>query len=611
MKKILGLLSIFLGLALAICLCVAIFSQVPDEVLKTSVFGYKLLNGLEYFVNYLPAIMMMGFVVSCSVYFGQNATGSASRFSAAMFGRFKIVMIAVIIIAFILTLNSEVFGVLIGQQKSRIINRPKLVNDYLKVGQSLYDNGYYERSMRYADAALKLEPKSNEAVRLRDNAEVEINRNRDSNYRFKLYESVENAEKVDRVIIDPEQIAEVYQYYLKSKEAFDKQEWFNAHYFAEVGIGLASPKDPNLEGLKKLSTTSWNNLTEYHNLLKNEDQQAFDKKYEGYLALVEKDDLRAYYIFTELYNSSREFQSDPDVIFYKKIAENRINEKCFFTDETLELESFENANDVYFSYKYPDGSQDVIYFQGVTTVEGTGKSIQYLRNLSISSIDKEGELFRTMTVPYAKVLPVSVESFSPMTKSLMGLDEKVRFVPYIMLKSVNRDGPTELNLPVYTYYQKMEETYPEHFLLSVPYEDFLMLETSMQDPSIIPLTTLFKLFSRAVKYGFSADVFESVFLNRIFYPFWMIIIFLLLATFAWNNRIGIDQYFKFWWAFVFPIFLFIGIAFYKMIIFLFKLTNYAILASSGLTGAIFSALVVYTILLILTSVFFLARRSRI
>lgn len=609
MKKIFGLLSIFLGLSLVICMIFAAFADFSAELPKNSVNALKILTGFEYFINYLPAIMMTGFVVSCSVYFGQNSEGSTSRFSAAMFARFKTIMVAVIVIAFVLTLGAEVFGVLIGQQKNRIVNRPKLVSEYIKVGRTLYEKGYYERAMGYADAALKLSPKSEEASRLLDDAEVASNQRRDSNIRIKLYESVENAEKVDHVVIDPNQIAEVYEYYLKAQDYFDKKEWFNAHYYAYVGMNLASPKDPNLEELRRIATAAWNNLSEYHNLAKTDEQLAFGKKYEGYLALLEKDDLRAYYIFNELYNSSREFQSDPDVIFYRAIAENRINEKCFFIDETLELESFEDANDIYFAYKYLDGSQDIIYFKGVTTVQGTGKSIQYLRGLFISSVDKDGNLFRTMSVPYAKVLPVSVETFSPTTRLLMGLDDKVRFVPYIMLRSVERDGPAGEYLPEYTYYQEMEETYPEHLMFSIPYDDFIMLENSMRNPSIIPLYTLFMLLSRTVKYGFSADVFGAVCLNRIFYPFWMIIIFIMLATFAWNNRTNVDQYFKFWWVFVFPVFMLIADVFYKASMFVFKLMNYAILASTGITGAMLGAFAVYSVALVVCSLFLLGRRS--
>ena len=117
---------------------------------------------------------------------------------------------------------------------------------------------------------------------------------------------------------------------------------------------MATPKDPNLEALKKISNSAWNNLSEYHNLEKSEDQQIFDKKYEGYLALVQKDDLKAYYLFKQLYMSSRMMQSDPDVKFYLEIAENRVNERAFFIDETFELESFENANDIYFVCNYKD-----------------------------------------------------------------------------------------------------------------------------------------------------------------------------------------------------------------------------------------------------------------
>jgi hypothetical protein len=113
--------------------------------------------------------------------------------------------------------------------------------------------------------------------------------------------------------------------------------------------------------------------------------------------------------------------NEADVIFGRRlnpprqaveIAENRIKEKYFFIDETFEQKRFENANDVYFAYEYRDGSKDIVYFKGLTTIEETGNSIQYLRDLSIVTVDSNGKLYRTMTVPYAKVLPVSVEALN-------------------------------------------------------------------------------------------------------------------------------------------------------------------------------------------------------
>ncbi len=611
MKKIIAILSVFIGIGLIVSIIYGFMSEVPATVPQTSAFVYKLMNGIQNFGRYIPGVAITGFTVSCSVHFGRNSEGSTERFSKAMLERFKTVMIVSIIMAFFLTFCSEVLVLLTGNKKSSIINRPKIVTEYINVGNRLFDNGYYERAMNYAEAALKLSPNEKHALNLRDRADVEINRARTSNIRFKLYESVEEAEKVDHVVIDAAQINEVYQLYLKANEAFTKKEWFNAHYYSELGIKLATPKDPNLEELKKISTAAWNNLTEYHDLAKTQGQLTFEKKYQGYLALVQKDDLKAYYIFRELYQSSREMQSDPDVVFYLQIAENRINERCFFIDETFELKSFESANDVYFAYEYADGSRDVIYFKGMTTVASTGNSIQYLRALTIVSVARNGEVFRTMTVPYAKVLPVSVKTLTPTTKALMGIDDSIDCVPYIMLKSVGRDSPELHNEPLYTYQNGETANTPEYLLLSIPYDDFLLLEKSTSTPESMPLASLFKLVHMAAKYGFCTEVYGQALVNRIFYPLWILIMFILLAGFGWNNRINPTQFFKFSWALAFIPFILISMLYNKMMMFLFRLVNYVLLGGFGLSGGMVAALVLYIILFICSAIIFVSRHSRI
>ncbi|SFI76171.1 hypothetical protein SAMN04487775_105178 [Treponema bryantii] len=611
MKKIFGILSIFIGIGLIVSFVMGFLSDVPSTVPQSSIVVYKIMTSLQNFGRYIPGVAITGFVVSCSVHFGRNSEGSTERFSKAMMDRFKVVMIVSISVAFLLTICTEVLVLVTANKKASIINRPKIVNDYINVGNKLFDNGYYERAMNYADAALKLSPNEKNALNLRDRADVEINRARTSNIRFKLYESVEEAEKVDRVVIDAEQINEVYKLYEKAQTAYDKKEWFNAHYYSELGIKLATSKDPNLEELKKLSTAAWNNLTEYHNLAKTEGQLLFEKKYQGYLALVQKDDLKAYYIFRELYQSSREMQSDPDVVFYLQIAENRINERSFFVDETFELKSFESANDVYFAYEYADGSQDVIYFKGMTTVASTGNSIQYLRALTIVSVTRTGEIFRTMTVPYAKVLPVSVKTLTPTTKALMGIDDSIDCVPYIMLKSVGRDSPEIHNEPLYTYQNGEIATTPEYLLLSIPYDNFLLLEKSTATPESMSLPSLIRLVHMAEKYGFCPEVYGQAMMNRIFYPLWILILFILLAGFGWNNRIDANQYFKFSWAFAFIPFIFVSLLSYNMIMFLFRLINYVLLGGLGISGGMITGLVLYVIVLICSSVFFVSRHSRI
>lgn len=610
MKKNIIVLSFILIFSLIVCLIIGFVLNVPFEVSKNSVFLYKILTGLELFVKYLPVFIIASFILTFSVHFGQHCEGSIIRFSQAMVERFKKIMIFSLMLTFIITMSNEVFGTLINRKKQSIIESQKILNEYLKVGNNLFNNGFYERAKRYGNVALTLQPNSKEAVDLIDRAEVEIQRNENSNLRFKIYESVEEAEKVDKVVINPEQINEVYSYYLKAKDAYDKKEWFNAHFFAETGISLATSKDPNLEDLKKISNSAWNNLSEYHNLEKNEEQQIFDKKYEGYLALVQKDDLKAYYLFKQLYMSSRQMQSDPDVKFYLEIAENRVNEKSFFIDETFELESFENANDIYFACNYKDGTKDLVYFKGMTCVEETGNSVQYLRDLTIITIDNEGNFYRKMNVPYAKVLPVSVKNIPPSVKQLMGIEDDVESIPYLMLKSIERERENSEVFPVYTYSDGSVGNKPEYLLLSMPYEHFLMLENFKNNVTSIPLPQLLKLAKISEQYGFLEEMFTQSCLDRLFYPIWILILFLLISTFAWNNRVGNGQYFKLTWVFAFPEFLVISYVFYKLSMFIFKLINFTLLGVFGFLNACISALIFYLVMMILAGVKFLACKTR-
>lgn len=610
MKKNIIVLSFILIFSLIVCLIIGFVLNVPFEVSKNSVFLYKILTGLELFVKYLPVFIIASFILTFSVHFGQHCEGSIVRFSQAMVERFKKIMIFSLMLTFIITMSNEVFGTLINRKKQSIIESQKILNEYLKVGNNLFNNGFYERAKRYGNVALTLQPNSKEAVDLIDRAEVEIQRNENSNLRFKIYESVEEAEKVDKVVINPEQINEVYSYYLKAKDAYDKKEWFNAHFFAETGISLATPKDPNLEDLKKISNSAWNNLSEYHNLEKNEEQQIFDKKYEGYLALVQKDDLKAYYLFKQLYMSSRQMQSDPDVKFYLEIAENRVNEKSFFIDETFELESFENANDIYFACNYKDGTKDLVYFKGMTCVEETGNSVQYLRDLTIITIDNEGNFYRKMNVPYAKVLPVSVKNIPPSVKQLMGIEDDVESIPYLMLKSIERERENSEVFPVYTYSDGSVGNKPEYLLLSMPYEHFLMLENFKNNVTSIPLPQLLKLAKISEQYGFLEEMFTQSCLDRLFYPIWILILFLLISTFAWNNRVGSGQYFKLTWVFAFPEFLVISYVFYKLSMFIFKLINFTLLGVFGFLNACISALIFYLVMMVLAGVKFLACKTR-
>ena len=215
MKRILGILSSFLIIGLILCLVLGFVIPTSVELINSAIVPYKLLSGIQYFLSYLPAIIFAGTIISFSVHFGHNSEGSSKRFSKATLERYKLVLIISLICAFILTLSNECFSVLIKNKKENLINRPKIITEYVKVGNNLLNQGYYNRALNYANAALKLEPNSKEASTLKDKATVEINRIETSNLHFKLYENDFESDTVDRVLINPEQISDA-----KKKDQF-------------------------------------------------------------------------------------------------------------------------------------------------------------------------------------------------------------------------------------------------------------------------------------------------------------------------------------------------------------------------------------------------------
>ena len=121
MKKIIGILSIFIAIGLIVSFVTGFMSDVPSSVPASSVFVYKLMTGLQNFGKYIPGVAITGFAVSCSVHFGRNAEGSTERFSKAMMDRYKMVMIISISIAFFLTICTEVLCLVTANKQVSII----------------------------------------------------------------------------------------------------------------------------------------------------------------------------------------------------------------------------------------------------------------------------------------------------------------------------------------------------------------------------------------------------------------------------------------------------------------------------------------------------------
>ena len=603
MKRIISVLAAFLGIGFIICFILGMVQSLPSDVPSKSVFVYKLCLGMDYFLSYLPAIIITGFAISCSVYFGHNSEGSTNRFSIAMGKRYKIVIISALISTFVLSLSNETLGILISRKKENIVNRPKLIKEYIDVGNTLCDNGLYERGLVYANAAIKLDSSSEAARNLRSRCEMGINWENVTELRLRT-ENVELKNKSDDEFnIDSQKVYNSYQYLLKAISAFENEQWFDAHFYAEEGIKIASSKEPNLAQLKQISSDAWNNISEAHSSKKTAGEKIFEEKYKGYLALMKNEDLQAYYIFRNLNENYPELDKDNDVQFYMEIARKRVEQKYFFIDETLELETFETANDVYFCNKRADGSEDVLFFKGMTVQKSAGKTIQYLRDFYIITL-RNGEWRRTLHVPYAKVMSLSVKELNENAKTFLEIDDETEYVPYILLKSVGRNNENQVIEPEYIYADGRSASTPEYLVYPLSYSSFLLLEESSENPKTMSFSSLYALSKAASQFGYSQQIFTHIFYNRVLYPIFILVLFMLIGIFSWNYRIGQALYFKMSWAFIFPFLIFLAFHFYKIVFFLFTMINYIFVSFSSIIMGLVLAALLYALLFIIFSICF-------
>ena len=136
-----------------------------------------------------------------------------------------------------------------------------------------------------------------------------------------------------------------------------------------------------------------------------------------------------------------------------------------------------------------------------------------------------------------------------------------------------------------------------------------MLEESPSDPENTSLFFMFKFVKHADEFGFAREQYGQTMLNRLLFPLYFLLLFIMLACFAWDNRVGATQMFRFAWVFGFPFLIVIGAFFYKCANILFKLINHMILCMAGGMASLALGAAIYIVLMILMSIAFMARHT--
>lgn len=617
-KKVTLVTVSFFIFSLVCCIVLGfVLPYVPVLISSTSGM-YRFLYGLRIFCSVMPAVLETGFLIGWSLDFGAHPDGSLLRFSPAMFSRYKKVITGSLAAVFIISMAVEVALPGINGLMNRYSLLPSLHKEYLNFAEGLYSQGRYSLSYEFAKMAYEIDSSDGECAELLDKAEVacrqfyQEEKTVDAAGIARLLSSgkgeVDYGYKQKIVHSSYDEPFTTFSLLKKARECAAMEDWFGAHYYSQTALSAISPRDINCAELKHISADAWNHISQAKEAGTTDEQKIFAQKLSGYNALMEQDNLKAYYIFKMLSLSSKKISLDPDVVRYLEIAEERLQNQYFFTDETVNLQGFESAGNIYFKITGQDGGVTVYFIKGVTNAGTKNGLIQYLRGLSVYTLDFEGNYISGSYTPYAKMTAVSTELFDDELKKEFGIADGIKYVPYILLNSVDRNREGEIHTP-----QVLKGDSPSandgFIILPVEFTDFSLLKSVSGGVESMGLQEVYRFVPKAEKYGFVEEVFRQTLVNRLLYPLFMLICMVCVGIGAWHGRISADGVFKFKWIIVFPLLSFVLLCAYYLSHFVFRMINYSLMSICGQTSVVFAGLFLYLVIFFGVSVMFLACKN--
>ena len=614
MKKFLPSILAYSIFASAALWVAGLFLLPPEIVSEGSQFAYKSANSLSLLFDALPSILLTGFLLACSLAFAEYGERAQGRFSPEIALLLKKIMAAALVTTFIASIGTLVLLPFENSKKKFMREIPGLMTDYMRLSEQYRLQKNPEAAIQYIKKALAVDPNNKELKERERQVEAELKeqegKRREERNKSFAETNLNDNQKTFQGFDEKEMT--VLQMIEKARELFASKDFFGAHYLSVEAERLCGPNDPNIFEAKDMANQAWNRLQSAQKEELTAGNLFFRKKWEGYKALNSGNFEEAYYIFNDLAMEDERKARDPDVARYLKISRDRLLEQFFFIDETYDASRFESSKNVYFSIRHPNGGYDIILIRGVTEVGGSGGMVRYLRGLELFSFDEYGQFKYSVSTPYAKMKALDVKTLGLYESQRLGLTSAIKSIPYIMMRSVSRNSREQKNEPVYEYNGTQEYASilsKNQLYLPIPYEDISLILLSAAGKGNLNPFSLNRLARKAPNYGYSSEVFSVESLNRIFYPFMLLIIFIFAASVAWNYRLSAGAIFKFKWIFILPV---LNLVFYfleRLIEYLIKVLNLVFIAMAGTELALLAGICVYVALLIAVSVVFLARKN--
>jgi hypothetical protein len=311
-----------------------------------------------------------------------------------------------------------------------------------------------------------------------------------------------------------------------AETALKEERWYDAHWLAALAARLAAEGSAEIAEADRLAALAWSASASLEPTLRESRAYAvYRMKRDGYEALLSGDYIRSYYIFLELKDLSPE---DPDVENYFSMSEKGALAAAFFADE-IETAMSDIMTGALFSLPMdavPPGTSpgSGIIPGGRIVMRSASLSIfpdyAYCIENEIMALDRDGRPAWRMKAPYAKLVPLYLDSGPRVTVLMRALDRADK---------TKRWEPEAQGLG-----QKAPES--AQITLGIKWDDFLLLAETRRGPGFLSVRELRLAAQTLGNRGYLPEVFEAELIRRFAEPVFLLPVFIFVIIAGWRFR---------------------------------------------------------------------------
>lgn len=290
------------------------------------------------------------------------------------------------------------------------------------------------------------------------------------------------------------------------------ERYFDAHWLATLAGRLAVKDSVEAAAATRLAGRAWSGINSLEpNSKETKAYNIFRLKREGHQALVTGEWIRAYYIFRELYELSPD---DPDALKYLTMSEAGVRQTAFFLEE-MEPVIGRILTGAIFSFPMGQGRL-VMRVDSLSVFSDTA----YGMGIDLMAFDRDGRPLWIIEAPYAKILPLVLDSGPAVT---------------VLMRALDRNDKTNFREPIA---RGLGQSAPSgaQIALEVSWDNFLLLSNVRRGLSGLSPAALRSAAENLGSYGYQREVFEAELLRRFTEPLLLLPYGIFAIVMGWRYR---------------------------------------------------------------------------